>query len=234
MIERPFRTTAVVLLLCTLGACSRAPDPVDAPPDASTDAPAGSGPAAASAPSATPATTPAPGAVDASANAFRKTLELQGIRFDVVDGAGRVTVTPAGLEISNEAVDSAVDGRVVDAEVADLDADGSPEIYVYVQGSDAASMGSVVAWASNKRKSLSQITMVALEDDPALAAGYRGGDAFTVIENRLGRRFPVTGEDGRPSGVLRQIAYRLAPGEAGWRLVVDQRQDIDMSAAPAR
>lgn len=51
--------------------------------------------------------------------------------------------------------------------------------------------------------------------------GYMGHDQFTVIESTLGRRFPVyrPGDtNGTPTGGMRQLEYKLAPGEAGWVL----------------
>jgi hypothetical protein len=44
-----------------------------------------------------------------------------------------VTITPSGLAIDNSPMTKGVDGHVVLAEVADLNVDGSPEIYVYAQ-----------------------------------------------------------------------------------------------------
>jgi hypothetical protein len=53
-----------------------------------------------------------------------------------------------------------------------------------------------------------------------------GHDEFAVLENVLGRRFPVYKEgdaNSEPSGKTRQLQYKLTPGEAGWVL---QLKDI--------
>ena len=55
--------------------------------------------------------------------------------------------------------------------------------------------------------------------------GYVGHDEFTVVENRLVRRFPIYTDgdtNAAASGGTRQLQYRLVPGEAGWLLEVDR------------
>jgi hypothetical protein len=53
-----------------------------------------------------------------------------------------------------------------------------------------------------------------------------GHDEFAVVENTLVRRFPVY-KDGdsnaAPSGGVRQLQYKLKPGEANWQLKLDRR-----------
>jgi len=151
-------------------------------------------------------------------------MELHGIRFAVSDDrrSATVTITPSGLEIDNSPVTRPIEGRVKDAEVADLNVDQSPEIYVYLTSDGGDSL---VALSANKRKSLSDIDLPPLDETPGAAVGYRGRDAFAVGEGRLLRRFPIYQDgdaDTDPTGGMRQLQYRLEPGEAGWRLVVDQ------------
>ncbi len=161
--------------------------------------------------------------------AFERTLELQGIRFHVTSAhrgsLNTLRIEPAGLEIDNAPQERTLDGTVTGAEVADLNADGSPEIYVYVTSAGRGSYGSLVAFAANRRKSLSEIFLTPLEDSRAATKGYRGHDEFAVLEGVLGRRFPLYREgdsNGKPSGRMRQIQYKLFPGEAGWILKVDR------------
>ena len=168
---------------------------------------------------------PAAAAPPAASASFDQQLELQGISFHVsspnVASGNTVTVVPTGLEIDNSPWESPVDGDVVGAEVEDLDANGSPEIYVYVRSRDSAARGSLVGYAANNRKSLSAINLPALSDDPAAAAGYQGHDEFALVEQSLARRFPLyagEGDTAVPTGKTRQLQYKLAAGEAGWQL----------------
>ena len=165
----------------------------------------------------------------ATPTAFDQTLSLQGIGFHVTaSNAGsinKLTITPSGLAGSHAPIKRDIDGSVSGAEVADLNADGSPELYIYINSAGSGSYGSLVAYAANHKKSLSEIHLPALGDDKKLSAGYQGHDAFAVGEGRLLRRFPVyqNGDsNAKPTGGMRQIQYRLEPGEAAWHLKPDK------------
>ncbi len=167
-----------------------------------------------------------------SAADFDKILKLQGITFHVKatnEGSlNQLTITPKGLTGVNHAVTREIDGAVVDAEVADLNKDGFPEVYVYIVSAGSGSYGSLVAYASNSNKSMTEIYLAPLEDDKKNSVGYMGHDKFTVIENSLERRFPVYNEGDAnccPKGGIRQIEYKLVAGEAGWILKVKKSTD---------
>ena len=152
---------------------------------------------------------------------FDKVLKLQDITFHIVatnEGSlNQLTITPSGLEIVNRVMKQEIDGRVTGAEVADINADGSPEIYVYVTSAGSGSYGTLVAYSANNKKSLSEIYLHPLKNDQ----GYMGHDEFMVIENRLVRRFPVYKEGDAnccPKGGMRQLEYKLIAGEASWQL----------------
>jgi len=162
-------------------------------------------------------------AAPAFASGFNSRLELQGIRFEVKSrdqGARQqLTITTTGAQRPISVIQQLVDGSVVGAEVADLNADGQPEIYVFVQESGSGSPGTLVGYALNNRRSLTPITLPALTR--ALAQGYRGHDSFAVVESCLARRFPLDRSGDHSAGstvVYRQICYKLRAGEAGWIL----------------
>jgi hypothetical protein len=164
---------------------------------------------------------------------FDRQLELNGIGFHVtspnVAAGNAVNVAPAGLEIDNSPFTWDADGAVTGAEVADLDADGSPEIYVYETSTDTAARGSVVAFSANKRKSLSSIYLPPMAETPAAAQGYQGHDEFAVVEGSLVRQFPIYAGEGAaasPTGKTRQLQYKLVSGEAGWLLKLDRTTDF--------
>jgi hypothetical protein len=165
----------------------------------------------------------------ASADAFDQKLSLQGITFHVTcpndSSMPTVTIAPSGLAIDNSPMTKEVDGHVFLAEVADLNVDGSPEIYVYVQSAGSGSYGSLVAYSANRKKSLSEIYLPPITDDPRASKGYRGHDEFRVVESTLVRRFPVYRDgdtNAKPTGGTRQVQYKLAAGEAGWVLRADK------------
>jgi hypothetical protein len=155
-----------------------------------------------------------------TATPFDKTLSLQGISFHVqaspaAAGSTRIVVTPTGLGRDNSPVEATIDGGVTDAEVEDLNADGSPEIYIYGRASDASARASLTAWSANRKLSLTPISLPKPAADDPNFSGCKGHDEFAVVENILARRFPVGGK-------TRQIQYKLHRGEATWVLKVDR------------
>jgi hypothetical protein len=164
--------------------------------------------------------------------AFEKALSLHGVTFRVScpnrGSLNELRIEPEGLTTDNSPVVQEVAGTVTGAEVGDLNADGSPEIYVHVQSAGSGSYGSLVAVSVNDLASLSGIHLPDLADDPAASAGYMGHDQFAVVESRLVRRFPIY-RDGdpntSPTGGAREVSYRLEAGEAGWALRIDRVRD---------
>jgi hypothetical protein len=163
---------------------------------------------------------------------LKATLALQGIRFMLASpnqgAVNTLVVTPAGLSIDNQPQRQQIDGTVSSAEMADLDGDGSPELYVGITGAGSASAGSLVGWAVNKRKSLSGVFLPPLDAASPQAQGYQGHDSFQVEGAHLVQRFPVykAGDaNASPSGGTRALFYRLVPGEAGWLLQLDKSVD---------
>ncbi len=175
---------------------------------------------------------PAPPATAGRPAGFDQTLFLQGVTFRVTSAnAGsrsRVRIEPKGLTIDNAVIEQEIDGTVAMAEVADLNLDGSPEVYVYITSAGSGSHGSLVAYAANKGRSLSAIYLPPLADDPKASKGYMGHDEFRVVENTLVRRFPVYRDgdtNAKPTGGTRQVQYKLKAGEAGWVLRPDRTEN---------
>jgi hypothetical protein len=192
--------------------------------------PIGSKPAVAkSAPASNSHADPAKSNVALQSAGFDRTLTEHGVTFHVTspnDGSiNTLRIQPSGLKADNTLIERQIEGTVTNAEVADLNVDGSPELYVYVTSAGSGSHGSLVAYAANKGKSLSEIYLPPMEEDKAAAKGYMGHDEFAVVENTLVRRFPVY-KDGdtnsQPTGGTRQIQYKLKAGEAGWILRPDK------------
>jgi len=163
---------------------------------------------------------------------FNRTLKLQGISFQVMSAnnssLNNLLIVPGGLEIDNSSISKEIEGAVSGAEVADLNSDGSPEIYVYVTSAGSGSYGSLVAYSANRGKSLSPIYLPSIMDNQTAKKGYMGHDEFAVVETTLVRRFPVYRQadtNAHPTGGMRQLQYKLIPGEAGWVLKIDKVVD---------
>ena len=206
-----------IALLPLIAGCARQQPPAS-PPVAS--------------PAATvPATTAqADSEVEPAQTSYAQVLQLQGVTFNVTSPnsttSNTVIVSTTGLASDNSSWSQDIDGLVTGAEVADLNVDGSPEVYVYVKSNGADAKGSVVAYVANDRKSLSMASMPSLADTPGAADGYQGGDEFAVLEGVLGRRFPIHAEGGALTGRTRQLQYKLTPGEATWILKPDRTTEF--------
>ena len=168
-------------------------------------------------------TQPAGSGASTGAAPFKQSLSLHGITYEVSsDNLARgnvLRIVPRGLADNSEIVQP-IDGNVTGAEIGDLDVDQAPEVYVYVRlpGDDARM--ALVAYSSNRNRSLSAIHLPPLEDVPGAAAGYAGRDGMAVVESAFARRFPLDG------GRWRQLQYRLAKGEASWVLKFDRMDEF--------
>ena len=164
-----------------------------------------------------------------AAPAFNKEFDLQGIHF-VVEATNNgsintLKITPSGLSIVNDVITREIDGTVTNAEVADINADGSPEIYVWVSAAGSGSYATPIGYSANNKKSLSEIYFPPIGDDAVNSKGYMGHDEYAVVEGVIVQRFPLYGEgdaNAKPSGKTRQLQYKLTQGEAGWIMKLDK------------
>jgi hypothetical protein len=130
-------------------------------------------------------------------------------------------IVPSGAVHNVRNIEQQIDGSVIGAEVADLDGNGTPEIYVFVQFAGSGSYGAVVGYAINTGATTSPIAIPELTDDPKASAGYMGRDRFSMTRDRLVRQFPIYREgdsNAAPSGGTRQVQYRLVRRDATWAL----------------
>ena len=160
------------------------------------------------------------------------------MRFALQASAGgsinQLRIQPSGLAVDNNEIRAELDGTAYRAEIADLDHNGWPEIYVFVSSAGSGSYGSLAAYAVNNGKSITPIYLPPLEQSPEVMDGYMGHDKFSVAKNRLLRSFPIYRQDdsnAAPTGGTRQVQYRLEPGEAGWVLSLERSVDDEGVAA---
>lgn len=145
------------------------------------------------------------------------------IRVSAANDASLTSVYLDALQGGTTILDVTVpaEGTVTDAQVADLNKDGYPEVYVFINSAGSGSYGSVIGFAYNGNRSMTPIAMQPLPEDSALLIGYQGHDTFRVEEELLVRYFPIyrSGDsNANPQGGQRIIHYRLQPGEAEWLL----------------
>ena len=117
-----------------------------------------------------------------------------------------------------------VDGAVSGTEVADLDGNRFPELYLYSTSDGSGSFGRVYAWQfMPERRATIDLPQNWL---PESVKGYMGHDSLWVEKNLLFRRYPVyqAGDaNATSSGGYRIMRYQLKPEGAGYRLTANEQ-----------
>jgi len=111
----------------------------------------------------------------------------------------------------------------------DVDDNGFDEIYIITTSQGSGSYGNVLAFASNRDKSISQIHFPAMLKEDIRFQGYMGHDVFTIEDQKLVRLFPVYNQNDtnqNPTGGKRKLVYGLYPGEAAWQLIIERSEEI--------
>lgn len=153
---------------------------------------------------------------------FDQQLEASGIGFHVRaandSSIGTLEITHTGLAPGPATIRREIDGLVSGAELADLDADGRPELYVYTTSVGSGSYGDVVGYAVTAGSGLAEIRLSEPTEQQMGDWGYRGHDRFRVEGQKLLRRFPVyrpEDPNAAPGGGSREVHYRLGSDPAG-------------------
>lgn len=156
------------------------------------------------------------------AEPFERQLESAGIGFHVRaandSSIGTLEITHTGLVPGPATIRREIDGIVNGAEVADLDADGRPELYAYTTSAGSGSYGDVVGYAVTAGNGLAGIRLVEPTEQQMGDWGYRGRDRFRVEGQKLLRSFPVyrpEDPNAAPGGGSREVHYRLIADPAG-------------------
>ena len=172
-------------------------------------------------------------AVEKETYSFQKMLQFKGISFDVnTKGSGslrQLVIQPKGFEETNKSVELEIDGKVTDAQVADLNADGFPEVLIFTQSAGSGSYGNVIAFSANGVKSMSRIYFPLVSENTKLNKGYMGHETFLINESALIQEFPIYKEgdpNSNATGGVRRIQYKLVNGEASRKFVADKIVDL--------
>lgn len=114
-----------------------------------------------------------------------------------------------------------VDGAVTDAEVADLDNNRFPELYIYSTSDGSGSFGRVYGWQFFPER---KADIVSTNWNVAMPNGYMGHDSLWVKGDELYRRFPIyePGDaNAEPSGGYRLMRYKLRPSGTAFSLTAE-------------
>jgi hypothetical protein len=127
-----------------------------------------------------------------------------------------VSISPIGFQNSARDVSFEVKGRILKAEVDDLNNDVFPDLVLYIYEPGDKGKGNVVGISSINNETFAPIGFPDIVNDPKLRIGYAGFDSFLLMEGTLMRRFPVYTTDSsdiKPTGMMRQIQYKVLKDE---------------------
>ena len=143
-----------------------------------------------------------------------------------------LSIKPIGFKSEAREVNLALKGKVVSSEIDDLNNDGFPDLVVYIM--DKTDKINVFSITSKNNERIELIYFPDITNDMQLSKGYRGNDEFKLVEGILFRKFPIYELDTNikvPSNKVRQIMYRVVPGEEGyWKF--KSFKNFDMAAQP--
>lgn len=159
---------------------------------------------------------------------FQKNLKWNQISFDVSStGKGSIqtlTIQPYGLK-SNQKLVHKIDGKIMDAEIGDINTDGHPELFIYTQSAGSGSYGNVVAYSLTPREVMTLIPFPSIAKHAQAGKGYMGHDEFAVVENTFAQRFPIyrpTDTNSKATGGIRQIQYKLGSKKNKPQFIIDK------------
>ncbi len=162
--------------------------------------------------------------VDAQSKRYDSSMKLGKVGFKVLCNnksteKNTATISPIGFENTAREISIEVKGRITKAEVDDLNNDGFPDLVIYVFNGGPKNTGTVIGVSSDKNQGFAPIFFPDLNDDLKLRVGYTGNDEFLLMEGTLMRKFPIyeTSDtaNSKPTGIIRQIQYRVMPGDRG-------------------
>ena len=149
-------------------------------------------------------------------------FEIQ-IASDNASAGVNVRIMPKGLATVNDVLEFQSESPLSGVLFEDMNGDNIEEIVLVFTAAGSGSYGTVRAFSTNGAKSLTEIVIA--DPAPTDLAGYMGHDEFQIMENTFVRRFPVYkpgNSNAQPTGGMRQIQYKLQPGEAAWHLRIDR------------
>lgn len=161
---------------------------------------------------------------------FEKSLEKAPVRFQLsspnMPEENTLVVTASGFETRNDTFQIAVAGLVTDAQLADLDKDGYPEVYAFARSTGSDSTAYVYGFSSFRNRSYGPVGVSELAAQKEMAEGFNGHGRFYFEDGVLMRSFPIY-KGGQPTGKWRVITYSLRQGEASFILEPISSEAVD-------
>jgi len=129
-----------------------------------------------------------------------------------------LSVRPVGFDGSAREVNFPLHGRLLKAEIDDLNSDSYPDLVLYIYTDSAAIYGTVYVFLSEANKSITGCVLPDPMMNGKINSGYKGHDQFILMEGNLLQKFPIykPGDDkNTPTGGMRVVLYQLAKTDNG-------------------
>jgi hypothetical protein len=157
-------------------------------------------------------------------NKYDSTLKIgkAGYRINCMNRSvdrNTLTIRPVGFKSDAREATLELKGRVVSAEIDDLNNDGFPDVIIFVI--DANDKLSLLSIASRDNERMEPIYFPDITNDMKLSSGYRGKDKYELDmggNGILNRTFPIYEADTSikvPTNKIRLIKYQVVPGDQG-------------------
>jgi hypothetical protein len=127
-----------------------------------------------------------------------------------------LSIKPIGFKNEAGEVMREIKGRVLSAEIDDLNQDNFPDMIIYIVESSGKILPFTVS--SKENEYIQPILFPDITNDMQLSSGYRGNDEYNLVEGILFRKFPIYNTDTtikEPTHKIRQIMYRVVAGDRG-------------------
>lgn len=168
---------------------------------------------------------------------FDSTLRSGKLGFRVscknkIDDENMLAIKLIGFKNTAREPNFFIRGRVVKAEIDDLNNDGFPDLVLYIISGPDGVFGTVYAFLSDQNKSIIPLSLPDVMSDGKLNQGYKGHDEFSLMEGSLLQKFPIykQGDDkDKPTGGRRVIQYQVVASGTG-KFIFKMMQSYDMKS----
>lgn len=163
--------------------------------------------------------------------AFEETLNQNGISFTIsspnVPERNTMVIFSTGMETLNDTFQIEVEGMIHAAQLADINGDSYPEVYVFSKEKDNDQKGEVYIFTSYRNRSYGQAFFKEVPRANALAPSTTTTDRFKLEGGKLVREVGMTveGNAAQAAPATSNIIYELRPGEASYQLIPLQQSN---------
>lgn len=154
-------------------------------------------------------------------NKYDSTLKLAKAGFKVTctnrkPDINMLSIKPIGFKNEAGEVQREIRGRVLSAEIDDLNQDNFPDLIIYI----IESTGKIIPFtvSSKENEYMQPILFPDITNDMLLSKGYRGKDEYELLQGELWRKFPIYNADTaikEPTNKVRKIRYKVVAGDRG-------------------